>query len=103
MARRFWPVTSIAYATFSAAVLLGRSLKSWKTQPISLRCLGKYRRGIAESLTPLTLMVPRVGSSSLRIRRIIVDLPEPLAPTRKTNSPASTLRFTFSRATASLP
>src|SRR5215211_2354148 len=48
-------------------------------------------------------MAPAEGSISLRIRRTIVDLPEPLAPTRNTNSPESIARFTRSRATVSLP
>ena len=32
---------------------------------------------------------PEVGSSSFSSRRMIVDLPEPDAPTTKTNSPLS--------------
>src|SRR3712207_9198643 len=47
-------------------------------------------------------MAPAVGSISLRIKRTIVDLPEPLAPTRKTNSPSTISRFTCSSATVSL-
>src|SRR5215467_12852303 len=47
---------------------------------------------------PATWMRPSDGRSSLRISRRKVDLPEPDGPTRKTNSPFSTSRVTFSRA-----
>src|SRR5262245_31735278 len=43
-------------------------------------------------------MRPSDGRSSRRISRRNVDLPEPDGPTRKTNSPFSTSRVTFSRA-----
>src|SRR5215469_12300923 len=43
-------------------------------------------------------MRPSDGRSARRIRRRKVDLPEPDGPTRKTNSPFSTSRLTFSRA-----
>ncbi len=39
-------------------------------------------------------MLPFVGFSSLRINRRKLDLPEPDAPTRKTNSPFNTSRVT---------
>ena len=35
------------------------------------------------------MILPEVGSSSFSTRRTIVDLPEPDAPTMKTNSPLS--------------
>jgi hypothetical protein len=44
-------------------------------------------------------MSPLLASSSLRSRRMNVDLPEPDAPTMKTNSPFSTSTLTSSRAT----
>src|ERR1700722_5064685 len=47
---------------------------------------------------PATWIRPEVGRSSFRTSRRKVDLPEPDGPTRKTNSPFSTSRFTFSRA-----
>src|SRR5215471_15675333 len=47
---------------------------------------------------PATWIRPSDGRSSLRISRRKVDLPEPDGPTRKTNSPFSTSRVTFSRA-----
>src|SRR5215471_8465375 len=43
-------------------------------------------------------MRPSLGRSSRRISRRKVDLPEPDGPTRKTNSPFSTSRLTFSSA-----
>src|SRR5499427_1887992 len=47
---------------------------------------------------PATWIRPSVGRSSRRISRRKVDLPEPDGPTRKTNSPFSTSRVTFSSA-----
>ena len=44
---------------------------------------------------------PRVGSISLRSSRISVDLPEPEAPTTKTNSPLSIVNETSRSATTS--
>jgi hypothetical protein len=43
-------------------------------------------------------MSPFVATSSFRSRRMSVDLPEPDAPTMKTNSPFSTSTDTSSRA-----
>ena len=40
------------------------------------------------------MMRPEVGSSSFRSSRIIVDFPEPEAPTTKTNSPFSITKET---------
>ena len=47
---------------------------------------------------PATKMLPSVGSSSLLRRRMKVDLPEPDAPTRKTNSPFWMSTFALRRA-----
>src|SRR5215468_10604215 len=47
---------------------------------------------------PATWIRPSDGRSSRRISRRKVDLPEPDGPTRKTNSPFSTSRLTFSSA-----
>ena len=65
------------------------------------RWTGTSRREMPESFRLFTRMVPADGSISLRSRRIIVDLPEPLCPTRNTNSPDSIPRVTLSRATVS--
>ena len=74
---------------FSAALRLGSSLKSWKTQPM-LRRSCEMRDGRSREMSrPPTMIVPCVGSISLSNRRIRVDLPEPYAPTMKTNSPLS--------------
>jgi hypothetical protein len=48
---------------------------------------------------PATKMLPRVGSSSLRRRRMNVDFPDPEGPTMKTNSPFCTSTLTSSSAT----
>ena len=50
------------------------------------------------SVYPLTLIEPVVGTSSLSKSLISVDLPEPLPPTMKTNSPFLISMFTFLRA-----
>src|SRR5579875_1542507 len=42
-------------------------------------------------------MLPEVGSSSLMRVRMTVDLPDPVEPIRKTNSPRSTLKVAWSR------
>jgi hypothetical protein len=42
--------------------------------------------------------LPAVGSISLRISRMIVDFPDPDAPTTKTNSPLSMTNETSLRA-----
>src|SRR5207344_3635912 len=47
---------------------------------------------------PATWIRPSVGRSSLSTSRRNVDFPEPDGPTRKTNSPFSTSRLTFSSA-----
>src|SRR5919112_4390969 len=62
------------------------------------RSLGTCHLLIVLSVLPLTMTVPRVGSSSLSSRRRKVDLPEPEEPIRKTNSPLSISVDTSSRA-----
>src|SRR5580693_2265704 len=47
---------------------------------------------------PATWIRPSVGRSSFSTSRRKVDLPDPDGPTRKTNSPFSTSRVTFSSA-----
>ena len=92
------PCTRNAYATFSAAVRLGSSLKSWNTQPTLRRSIGTFEcLSLPRSLPP-TRMRPDVGSSSFNSSRMMVDLPEPEAPTTKTNSPLSITNETPSSA-----
>src|SRR4051794_34173851 len=83
------PITSSAKATFWKTVLFGSSRKSWKTQPIERRSAGTFQLDSVERSLPATWTRPALGCSSLRMRRRNVDLPEPLDPTRKTNSPLS--------------
>jgi hypothetical protein len=45
-------------------------------------------------------MTPLVGSNSLMSRRMTVDLPDPVEPTRKTNSPRSIEKVACSRPTS---
>src|SRR5215472_2201347 len=78
--------------------LFGNSRKSWKTQPIRRRSSGTRQLVSRARSLPATWILPSVGRSSRRINRRNVDLPEPDGPTRKTNSPFSTSRLTFSRA-----
>ena len=84
---------------FSPAVRFGSSLKSWKTQPTLRRRSGTRERLSRVRSRPPTTTRPEVGSSSFRRRRIIVDLPEPDAPTTKTNSPLSIANETSFNAT----
>ena len=95
------PCTLSAYATLSAAVRLGRSLKSWKTQPIWRRSVEIFRCCRRAMSRPPMMIFPLVASSSLRRSRTSVVLPEPDAPTMKTNSPLSIPKLTLSSATTS--
>src|SRR6266498_1860661 len=97
------PITSRAKATFSRTVLLGRSLKSWNTQPIARRSAGTFQEASRFNSLPATHMRPALGRSSLISRRMKVDLPEPDWPTTKTNSPLPISTETSSRAMTSLP
>ena len=92
------PMTSSANAIFSVTVRLGNNLKSWNTTPITRRNSGTLRWLSSPKSTPSTSIVPSVGSSSLSINRINVDLPEPDEPTKKTNSPSSIFRSISERA-----
>jgi hypothetical protein len=64
-------------------------LKSWKTQPTFRRSIGTFDRFSRARSRPPTTIVPDVGSISFSINRMIVDFPEPEAPTTNTNSPLS--------------
>ncbi len=94
-------MTSRAKATFSYTVLLLSSLKSWNTLPIERRRAGTFHDCRRFSSLPATQMLPEVGRSSLVSRRRKVDLPEPLWPTTKTNSPFLTSTETSSSAATS--
>ena len=95
------PITSSANATFSYTVLLVRSLKSWKTEPMLRRRYGTFHDDSVAMSLPATKIRPCSGDSSLFTRRRNVDLPEPDAPTRKTNSPFSTSTVASLSATTS--
>jgi len=81
-----------AKATFSWTVLVGRSLKSWKTMPTLRRRCGTLERDSLATSCPSTMTRPVDGSSSLMRSRFSVDLPAPEEPTAKTNSPAPMCR-----------
>ena len=88
------PMTCSVKATLAKTVLLGSSRKSWNTTPRLRRKYGTLRLEIAPRSCPSTWMDPLVGFSSLSTRRRNVDLPEPEAPTRNTNSPLRISRLT---------
>ena len=92
------PITCSAKATFSETVLFGSSRKSWKTVPIWRRSAGTFQLASRLISLPATYTRPLVGRVSRRISRRKVDLPEPEAPTRKTNSPFSMSTLTPSSA-----
>ena len=83
------PITWRANATFSVTVLFGSNLKSWKTVPIWRRMAGIFQLCSLLSSRPATNTLPVLARCSRRISRKNVDLPDPDAPTRKTNSPLS--------------
>src|SRR5690606_32633135 len=87
MTERCAPVTSSANATFSAAVRSGSRRKSWKMKLTLRRRIAISRRRIVSEEKPLTRTSPLVGQSAMWISRRIVDLPAPLCPVRKQNSP----------------
>lgn len=76
-----------AKATFSYTLRSFKSLKSWNTTPRLLLNLGILRRFRRTTSVPFTKILPEVGTSSLSKSLISVDLPDPLSPTTKTNSP----------------
>ncbi len=95
------PITSRAKATFSYTLRVGRSLKSWKMQPMLRRRNGTFH-GLRRAMSlPATQMRPLSGASSLLSRRMKVDLPEPDGPTRNTNSPLAMSADASRRATTS--
>src|SRR3954451_2880602 len=84
---RFSPITCSEYATLSYTVRFGSSLKSWNTTPMLRRSRGTFLRGIERSSWPEMRISPSCASSSFIRRRMQVDLPQPVGPTRKANSP----------------
>src|SRR3954447_16582740 len=87
MLARFSPITCSEYATLSYTVRFGSSLKSWNTTPMLRRSRGTFLRGIERSSWPEMRISPSCASSSFISSRMQVDLPQPVGPTRKTNSP----------------
>src|SRR4051794_21187280 len=87
MLARFSPITCSEYATLSYTVRFGSSLKSWNTTPMLRRSRGTFLRGIERSSWPEIRISPSCASISFISRRMHVDLPQPVGPTRKTNSP----------------
>src|SRR4051795_3737592 len=63
---------------------------------------GILERGTWARSWPATVIEPKVGSDSLISSRTSVDLPEPEAPTTKTNSPGWTAKVTSSTPTSTL-
>ena len=92
------PITWSANATFSLTVLFGSSRKSWNTVPIWRRSRGTFQLARRLISLPATYTRPAVGRDSRSTSLRAVDLPDPEAPTRKTNSPFSTSMETLSRA-----
>src|SRR5699024_4584122 len=87
------PLTLIgATIQFFKIVICGNRLKCWKTMPISLRtwrrCFSLARAilpffSIFHKFVPSTIISPEVGSSRVINIRIIVVLPDPDGPDRK--------------------
>src|SRR5699024_9417286 len=98
IAARDFPITCRAKATLAKTVLFGSRRKSWNTVPIPRRRYGTFQLGIFTTDFPAMWIRPAVGTSSRRMRRMTVDLPEPEAPTRNTNSPRSASNEISSRA-----
>src|SRR5258708_7562997 len=73
------PKTSIGSSTFSSTVRQGNSTEVWNITPTS-------RRGPL-TLRPPTVISPVLGSSRPPMSFRSVDLPQPLGPTKETNSP----------------
>ena len=72
--------------TFCSTVSQGKSVGFWKTMP---------RSGAGPVIgLPSSVSVPVVGAISPAMRRSIVDLPQPDAPTMLMNSPVRTSRLT---------
>src|SRR3954451_18905638 len=90
-------MTSSANATFSYAVRLGSRRKSWNTHPIERRKCGTFHDRMVVTSLVFTTTLPRFGGTSCSRSLMIVDLPEPEGPMKKTNSPFSMSTETSSR------
>jgi hypothetical protein len=91
------PITSSAKATFSYAVRLGSSRKSWNTQPIDRRNPGIFHDRMVVTSREFTRTLPAVGVTSWSNSLMIVLFPDPEGPMKKTNSPFSMPTDTWSR------
>src|SRR6185369_18001502 len=82
-------MTSRAKATFSYAVRVGSSRKSWNTHPIERRKLGMRQDRMLDTSRSFTTTLPRVGVTSRSRSFTMVDFPEPDGPMKNTKSPFS--------------
>lgn len=78
---------------FSYTVFLSIRRKSWKMMPRVRRMRGTCRGLMLFRLYPLTMSLPSVRPISPVMSLMMVDLPDPEGPTRKTNSPSSMRRL----------
>jgi hypothetical protein len=77
-------------------------LKLWKTNPIlRLRICASWNSSSSPVAIPSMRYFPPVGESRHPMMFIMVDLPDPDAPTIATNSPRPMLRLTPSSARTS--
>jgi hypothetical protein len=91
-------VSSSGSSTFRSAVIAGRRLYIWKTNPTwRARHAVSFPSERLEIVTPSTAIVPEVGRSSPPIRFRRVDFPDPDGPIRARNSPWATVRASPSR------
>ena len=74
-------------ATFSAAVIVGKSEYAWNTIPVSRRLAGT-----SVTSRPSISTRPSVGRSNPASSRSAVVLPQPDGPSRASSSPGSSAR-----------
>ena len=87
-----YPHTSMANATFSLTVFLGRSLKSWKiVQRLRRYCRSSFGENVDISLPLSSNIVPDFSflAQSMDLIKLVFPLHD--VPMRKTNSPGSIL------------
>ena len=92
------PTARMATSMFSKTVFFSISRKSWKTTPMVRRRSGICFSLMSLRLYPFTMSLPLVGAISAVMSLMMVDLPEPDGPTRKTKSPSSICMLTPFRA-----
>ena len=99
------PWSSAISSTFSRAVRVGIRLKNWKMKPtVSRRKAVLPSSSRASTSRPATITSPRLGGSIPPITLSSVVFPEPLGPSRTTNSCGQISRSTSRRAwTATSP